>query len=170
MKKVDFLKYKNYPEGSPSKRIYDSYYLSFQDYLDKYYRDEELNRWNEFLEKYVYPLFDKHKRNEYSSFLKKMKPAFVIEFNSIDEFWQNVKGDSRFDEELKCFFTFLHVCNFFSEYNISFECWLNMENWISPWSEKDFENSKTIMKILDYKFGDKYLKSALIGMPWINKR
>ena len=34
------LKYKDYPEDSVGKRVYDSVFLPFQEYLKKYYRGQ----------------------------------------------------------------------------------------------------------------------------------
>lgn len=60
--------YRDYPEGSGGKKIYDRYNLAFQDYLDKYYRNPDLSRWEYINSKFVIPLFQEDEWSKYNAF------------------------------------------------------------------------------------------------------
>jgi hypothetical protein len=53
-KRDEALKYKNFPEGSLSKKHYDSVFLSPQNFLEKYYQIVDLKRWNYINSKFDY--------------------------------------------------------------------------------------------------------------------
>jgi hypothetical protein len=161
------MQYANYPEGSPSKALYDSIFMPFEQYLEKYYKDTIPSRWTKWMDKFVYPPFDKSRRKEYWDFLYKAKPSFVPDFDKMDKFWEVIKNDCRFDEELKRFFAFLYSCDFFECMN--FETWLNAKNWLHPWRNEPDEDIRTILEILNYPYGINYLKTLLRDMPWLNR-
>lgn len=156
------LKYKDYPEGSLSKKSYDSVFMSFQDYLNKYYVNNDLKQWKYINSKFVTPLFDGTKWEDYYGFLYKVKPNFVPVENRVKQIWEVIKNDTRFDYELKHFFTFLYSINFFREF--SFEEWLNINNWSHPWFENEQDKEKSILEILKYNHSENYLKEQLASL------
>ncbi|MEM6319983.1 MAG: hypothetical protein AAF960_20085 [Bacteroidota bacterium] len=160
--------YKKSPENSLFRKIYDYYILSFQEYLDKYYKNANLKRWKYLLNKFVHPPFDKSKRGAYMDYLFQVKPHFSPDFDKWDAFWENIKNDNRFDEELKKFFTFLHASGFYKD--VSFEDWLHINNWNHPWYKNEDEELKTVNEILSYVHGLDYLKILLADMPWLTIR
>ena len=64
------LKYKDYPEGSGGKAIYDSLFIPFQEFLIKYYKTPSetkktsLHRFLRWQQKYIEPAFDKLRYKE----------------------------------------------------------------------------------------------------------
>ena len=172
MKKDEYLKIERYkvePEGSINKRIYDRYYIPFQEYLKKYYRDTDLlKRWIYFSNKFVKPLFDGTSYNQYNDFLHQAKPCFKPDIYKLKEAWEILKNDDRFDKELKQFFAFICSCSFLDEeWNITFEEFLRIENWMHPWYREEYDNMKPILDILQYQYGFNYLKMLLSGAPWL---
>jgi len=160
--------FKNSLEGTIDKQVYDYSTLEFSEYLSKYYSSSDsINNWNSWMNRFVYPAFDKVNRKEFVDYLNRIKPPFFPEFDKLDQFWLNIRSDDRFDEEFKYFFSFQYSCSFFK--NISFEDWLISQSWRHPWRE-DISNERTILEILKYKGGANFLKASLISMPWINRR
>src|SRR5690606_5159221 len=113
-------KYKDYPEGSGMKRYYDSIFLPFTEYLKKYYSDVPMERWYYWTGKFVSPLFDGTSYDDYEKFLHQAKPSFKPNIEQLNVFWnEKMKGDNRFDKELKELFSFLYSIGFYE--NLSFE-------------------------------------------------
>lgn len=159
MNKIEAKKYENYPEGSGGRKTYDMFYLTFQDYLIKYYKIPDLSRWDYINSKFITPMFDGTSWKDYWEFLNKAKPAFVPEENKKNEFWKQIKEDTRFCIELKRFFTFLYSVGFYER--LSFEEWLNSTNWMHPWYEDESENMKTITELLKYDCSENFIKEKL---------
>ncbi|HEY0740831.1 MAG TPA: hypothetical protein VGD40_05180 [Chryseosolibacter sp.] len=170
MKKQDTLKYKDFPEGSASKRLYDYHHLPFQSYLSKYYVAPDLKSWNSLVHEYVLPSFDNEQRNYCLLIMAKKGAPFRPDFEKLEEYWARLKSDRRFDEELGRFFSFLGACNFFERFNIDLNDWLHMKNWQKPARKKVLEDARTIMEILSFNFGVNFLKSELALMPWVTGR
>lgn len=159
MTKEEIEKYKEYPEGSGGKKIYDLAHLSFSEYLEKYFKEPDLIRWRYINSKYVIPLFDGTIWKDYWHFLNQAKPNFSPVENKAKEFLDTIKEDTRFDIDLKQFFAFLYSISFFRE--LSFEEWLRIGNWTCPWNKSKDEKSKSILAILSHHNGSNYLKVQL---------
>ena len=127
----------------------------------------DLAEWNRWFFKYVYPVFDLKKREEYYVNLKKQQAPFYPKYWIAEKFYNSIKNDNRFDEELKLFFSFLYSCGFFMENIITFEDWLRMKNWINPSNLNITENS--ILEILNQPNGSDFLKSQLRWLPFVNR-
>ncbi len=127
----------------------------------------DLAEWNRWFFKYVYPVFDLKKREEYYINLKKQQAPFYPKYWIAEKFYNSIKNDNRFDEELKLFFSFLYSCGFFMENIITFEDWLRMKNWINPSNLNITENS--ILEILNQPNGSDFLKSQLRWLPFVNR-
>lgn len=155
----------HYPEGHPRKKEYERYVLPLRDYLKKYYKNYDISRWKEFLNKFVYPLFDESKRKEYFDLLNKVQAPFFPEIDRLEEFWPKIKDDQRFDDELKHFFAFLFSGNFFK--SMSFEEWIKAKNWLHPWHEQVSLEVPTISELLENQYGDNFLKILLVDMGWL---
>ena len=129
----------------------------------------DLTSWDRFVVKYVNPVFSSGTALEdYYEFLQKMKPNFYPKSWVAVKFYNRIKEDERFDDELKRFFAFLYSCGFFMEHIITFEEWLNMSNWENPNSAD--QHSQTILEILWKENGVAYLKSTLRWLPFLNQR
>ncbi|MDR0661370.1 MAG: hypothetical protein LBG19_11420 [Prevotellaceae bacterium] len=173
MRKEDYKEIKNYkdePEGSVNKRIYDRYFLPFQEYLKKYYSDDKrLDRWKYFTDKFVKPLFDGTPYRNYRDFLYQATPPFCPDPEKLEIAWELLKDDARFDEELKQFFAFMCACGFLEDWHITFEQFLRISNWMHPWYEEECERKESILEVLNHNYGVTYLKSLLAGAPWLKR-
>lgn len=159
MNKLEAKKYGNYPEGSGEKKAYDMFFLDFQDYLSKYYSKPDLSRWRYINQKFVLPLFDGTNWEDYWNFLHTVKPKFAPNENKKNDFWLQIKDDTRFSLELKYFFAFLYSIDFYKE--LSFEEWLKISNWIHPWYKDENENEKSIAELLSYDYSENFIKAKL---------
>ena len=160
MDKEEFKDFKNHPEGSIEKRIYDSLFMNVEEYLLKYFSEDQLKNFNSFYKEYVYPILEKDKRDLYLEFLKKNKPPFFVNYEKFDEF-NNIQ-ELRYkysDEELFNFLSFLYsILNRFDNIK-EFLDWLNNKEYIQDLNFDD---------ILRYHFGNNYLKSNLVMLPILN--
>jgi hypothetical protein len=154
------LKFKNFPEGSLSKKTYDRAYLPFQTYLDKYYKDVNLNSWNYINEKFILPIFDNSDFNIYLTFLKKARPNFLPNQDKALLFAASIKHDDRFKEDFKLFFAFLYSIDFYRD--LSFEEWLNVKYWKHPWFVDN--DDITILEILKYQNAENYLRELFANL------
>lgn len=152
-------KYRDYPEGSNSKKLYDYYSLSFEEFLIKYYKKPDLIRWKYIYDKFVNPIFTYENESEYKSFLKQAKPNFSVSIIKAHEFYEIIKNDNRFDAELKYFFSFLYSINFFRE--LTFENWLETNYWNHPWHHENDSNLLPIILIIKHEYGLNFLKDQL---------
>src|SRR5690606_19578927 len=152
------LKYKNYPEGSVGRQVYDSIILPFSEYLKKYYANPDLSTWEKWFLKYIEPAFDK---NRYGEMIKSFGYVSINkhDFNTQYKVYTVLKNNLKLDDELRKFIGFMGGNGFFREYNIDVNQWFDMSNWNNPYHEKD--NKKTINEILEYEEGINMLKISL---------
>lgn len=162
MNRLDAKKFENYPEGSGGKKIYDMFYLTFQDYLIKYYKTPDLTRWYYLNQKFVTPLFNGTKWEDYWDFLYQAKPKFAPNEIRKNDFWNQIKNTTEFSNELKQFFTFLYSIEFFRD--LSFEEWLNTKNWTHPWYQDESTNMKSILELLKYDYSENFIKEQLASL------
>lgn len=127
-----------------------------------------LSEWNRWFSKYVEPVFVSEGRDHYYQKPKENQAPFYPKFWVAEEFYERVKDDNRFDDELKRYFAFLYSCGFFMEHFITFSEWLEMKNWQNP-RLKD-ENDQTILELLKMSDGLSVLKEKLRWLPFIDRQ
>jgi len=76
------------------------------------YENFDLTQWNDWFAKFVAPVFKEEGRDEYYAKLKKLQTPFYPKFWVAKKFYKTIENDSRFDNELKLFFSFLYSCGF----------------------------------------------------------
>lgn len=157
MDKNNYIQFKDYPEGSGGRKIYDKFNLSFQDYLNKYYLDNDLTYWGYINQKFITPLFDSTSWNHYLLFLHKAKPGFLPKKEKAEFLFDRLKNDNRFDQDIKHFFCFLYSIDFFDA--LTFEEWVNVGYWPRPWSIEN--EGMSIIEILSYENSINFLKERL---------
>jgi hypothetical protein len=124
------------------------------------------NVWSDWFLRYIQPLFNENPE-EYFEFLKKKQAPFYPNSKIARKFYEKIKNDSRFDTELKQFFSFLYSCGFFMENVICFEEWIEMKNWFNP-SSNYYEES--ILEILEKSDGKELLKQKIRWLPFLERR
>ncbi|EKT4552040.1 hypothetical protein [Flavobacterium psychrophilum] len=124
------------------------------------------NVWSDWFLRYIQPLFNENPE-EYFEFLKKKQAPFYPNSKIARKFYEKIKNDSRFDTELKQFFSFLYSCGFFKENVICFEEWIEMKNWINP-SSNYYEES--ILEMLEKSDGKELLKEKIRWLPFLERR
>ena len=130
--------------------------------------DVDLSEWNIWFVKYVKPVFVSGDRDKYFQKIKELQTPFYPKFWIAEKFYGTIKNDTRFDDELKFFFSFLYSCGFFMENIITFEEWLSMKNWENP-VLSDLK-SETILDIIEKVNGVSELKNKLRWLPFINRQ
>jgi hypothetical protein len=152
------IKYKDYPEGSGGKAIFDYYHISPQEYLVKYYSEKDrIDRFKSFYNDYVLPILNKENRVNYNIFLSQKKPPFVVDYEKFDEFFNNKNLYAKYsDDELFNFLSFLYAISYQLE---------NIDNFINWLNNKKYFNNNTLDEILKLSFGSDFIKSNLRELP-----
>lgn len=161
----EIKKYKNYPEGSGMKRYYDSVFMSFSDYLNKYYISPDLSTWDIWQTKYLMPAFDENRHEEMVGNFGYVS-IDVHDFKSQYEVYNQLKLDDRLDTETRKYIGFLAGADFFRENGITVGQWFSMENWINPAGKFEDWKGKTINDILSFDYGLNLLKTNFPQMPF----
>lgn len=128
----------------------------------------DLSEWNKWFTKYVQPVFEFEKRESYYDMIKRMQTPFYPKYWVAERFYEKIKNDSRFDDQLKKYFSFLYSCGFFMDNVITFDEWINIKNWENPLGGND--TSETILEILKKPYGLEELKQKLRWVPFLNRQ
>jgi len=154
-------KYKNFPEGSGGKMIYDRYHLSVKNFFSKYYDKTNLKDWDLWMNNSIYKAWDGNKRLEFlKDWGERMK---YFDFSEMVRFYKE-EDLSGFDEDVKKFISFLAGDGFFKKNKISLESWIKSKNFTNP--IKDYEQDVTISQALHLKGGMNYIRKQLINLHW----
>ena len=127
----------------------------------------DTKEWGRWFDKYVLPVFKTDGREKYYEFIKKKQPPFYPKFWIAEKFYEKIKNDNRFDEELKLFFAFLYSCGFYMEFIITFDDWLQMPNWENPNLNESVVNQESIVEILKVPNGINLLKNKFRWLPFL---
>lgn len=161
------LRYKDYPEGSGGKAIYDRYFLPFTVFLVKYYSDPENKEWDRWISKYIEPAFDAKRHDEMiKNFGYKNKEYHNFEVQYA--IYEQLISDTRLTDDVRMFIGFLAgsngIYNFFCKHNITIAQWFEIRNWYNPYLYES-NDERSINEILGYPYGINYLKTLLPQMP-----
>jgi hypothetical protein len=160
----DLEKFKDYPEGSTHKRLYDSYHLPFQEYLNKYFTDENFFAWSHWTKwfEWIGAAFDEEKRE----FFKQRAGYYRIDMNfrAMENFYKYLEID-YLPQDIKMVISFLKYDGFFANYKLEIEDWMNLKNFRNPKQQID-SNQKSINELLSIQYGDNYIRYTFIDLPW----
>lgn len=162
----DYLKYKDYPEGSGGRKLYDLNVLDFRDFLAKYYSKENNEFWSKWMIDYVLPAFDKNT-------FKRMAENFGYvsvdkhDFRSQDFFYTELFNTNRFSKDICQFVGFMAGAGFFKHYKIELNEWLTIKNWINPFDKSISMNS--ISEIANMSYGENFIRKQLTQLPFWNR-
>lgn len=165
--KLEVLKYKDYPEGSGSKRLYDMYFLPFGEYLAKYYSNPNWETWDRWRSRYIEAAFNKNRHDEMIKNFGYADKKYY-DFDTQYEFYSQLKMDKRLDDDTMQFIGFLAGAGFFKKYDITLKQWFNMKNWSNPYLS-EIKDDKTINEIISYPYGENYIKTNLPQMAFWNR-
>lgn len=152
----DIEKYKDYPEGSGGKRLYDKYHMEFELWVNKYYENPNLLGWDEF-SKWANEAFKKSRDFEMIWCKNRSNP---YNFEKLHSTFDNLKTLNLLNDDLNKFIAFMAGEGFFEKYEISTYEWLNSKKWKSPDVDCS-ENCYSIFEILTLKNGLNYVKVSL---------
>jgi hypothetical protein len=160
--------YKDYPEGSGKKGIFDYVFLSFKDYINKYYQSPDISTWEIWQAKYIEPAFDESRHEE---MIKNFGYVSIDkhDFKSQYAIYNQLKEDNRLDDETVKFIGFMAGAGFFEKLNINLEEWFDVDNWSAPLLFPDNNKRMSINDILSYTYGLNYLKVNLPQMSFWNR-
>lgn len=159
----EIKRYKDYPEDSVYREVYDSVFLVFSEYLQKYYKAPDLSIWNTWQKKYLEPAYDNDRHEEMIRNFGYVSLE-MYDFDTQYKVYNQLQQDNRLDNETRMFIGFLSGSGFFKRYGITVQEWFNMKNWNHPQHTNDY--SRTISEILDCKYGINMLKSSLPQLPF----
>ena len=158
----EYSKYKDSPDGSGLKKLYDSRTLSIKDFLLKYYSDCDFTQWDRWISKFVDPAFDKQRYDEMIrnfGYVSIEKHEFITQY----QFYELAKEDGRLDVDVAKFIGFLAGTGFFDKWSLTLDEWFNIPNWSNPYN--NILESCSINSLLKHRFGLDCFKLGLLEMP-----
>jgi len=160
--------YKDYPEGSGKKGIYDYVFLPFKDYINKYYQSPDISTWKIWQAKYIEPAFDESRHEE---MIKNFGYVSIDkhDFKSQYAIYNQLKEDNRLDDETGRFIGFMAGSHFFDKHITDIEEWFNTYYWTRPDLTDKYPEYKlgiTINDLLELPYGLNYFKSVLLGLNY----
>lgn len=156
--------FKNYPDGSSGKRIYDEYNMVFKDFLVKYYTDDVFQNWSRWSiwKDFIVAAFDENEINKY-----KTKSDYYLNSNCQDYInaLDTLELDIELPVDIRQVIAFLIVDGFFNYYTIAPEAWILVNNYTNP--KRELPNlKKTIKELSVNQEGLNYLRNSLINLWW----
>ena len=160
-------KFKDYPEGSLQKQMYDNVFLTFVEYLEKYHSHNNIAEWTNWMSRYVTPAFNKASRSE---MIKNFGYASLemYDFNQMEMVYLKISEDKRLSKDIRMFIGFLAGAGFFNKHKLTIEEWLMMDNWFNPFV-KSQKKGITLNEIINLKNGENFLRANFIQMPFWNR-
>ena len=146
--------------------MYDSVYMPFEQYLEKYYNvlnPKQKTKWDRWYIRYIEPAFEESRHAEMIKnfgYVSIDKHNFKVQ----SDIYQQLEQENRMDDETKKFIGFLAGAGFFEQWKLTLKDWMNNNNWYNPYLNT--QNQKTINEILNYQNGLNYLKTQLPEMPF----
>jgi hypothetical protein len=158
------IKYwKNEPDESPYRRIYDEHTMDFNDFLVKHYPDNKYfvwSRWNKWIS-WIAKAYEHDEmellRNKSGYYRKDTISQDYIDALSLLEL------GIKLPDDITKVIAFLVVDGFFKHYSIEPVSWININNYTNP--NKDSGN----FKIIDLAQNDimlNYLRESLMHLSW----
>jgi hypothetical protein len=114
----EIQRYKDYPEGSVGKEVYDSVILPFQDYLNKYHSSPDLSTWEIWKIKFIEPAFEESRHDEMIKNFGYVKTEFH-DFKAQYGVFKHLANDNRLDDETRKFVSFMASVGFFKRNEIT---------------------------------------------------
>lgn len=158
-----FKYWKNEPDESPYRRIYDEHTMDFNNFLNKHYSDFKYytwSRWNHWIS------WIKKAYNHDDMELQRAKGGYYrtdsISQDYIDALSQLELG-VILPEDITKVIAFLVVDGFFKHYSIEPDAWIKIINYSDP----NKESGK--FKIIDLTQNNNtlnYLRESLLHLPW----
>lgn len=158
-------RWKNYPNSSKERRIYDKYTLDFKLYLEKHYSPNIYSTWSRWVKWFAFidAAFDNEKHLEY-----KIKTGYYrvdYNFKKYIECLNDITELEKLPLDITKVIVFLKMDGFFGYYKVNISDWLLMKNFCNP--ETEIQQEKySIIELLELENGDNYLREQLINLKW----
>jgi len=163
MNKQQALLYKNYPEGTTKKKMFDLFFMDFPSYLKKYYTSPDLSLWDKWMNNYVEPAYKVEKQKE-------MEKSFGYvsmdghNFNIQNKVYQDLKN-AHLPDDISKYIGFMGGNGFFEKHRISLDNWLQIKSWKNP-IEKNTFPELSIEQLVQFEAGLNYLRVMLPQLPY----
>ncbi|MDO6602492.1 hypothetical protein [Arenibacter palladensis] len=158
-----FKYWKNEPDESPYRRIYDEHTMTFVDFLGKHYSDEKYlnwSRWNKWVS-----WIQKAYQHEEMEVIRKMGGYYRLDTNSQDYVtsFKRLELGIQLPTDICQVIAFLVVDGFFKHYSVEPKDWIDMDNYTNP---KNSNGRHTINELAKSYESLNYLRESLIHLPW----
>lgn len=153
---MNYNKYRNYPEGSGGKKLYDMYHLPYEKFLIKYYSEVDLTRWEDFYNQFILPLVRETDWVNYQISLRKIKPPFLVQYDRFKEFLDEDFSPVE-DVDLTNFLAFLYSIEYFETLGD-----------VIVWTKRNDFLNHSFIQLASKRAGVNYLKSVLRELPILN--
>ncbi|HLO45349.1 MAG TPA: hypothetical protein VK175_13520 [Leadbetterella sp.] len=158
-------RWREYPNNSKERRIYDEHTLDFSTYLEKHYSLNVYSTWSRWKKWYTFidAAFDENRHLEFK--LKKGYYRVDYNFTEYIECLKDTKGLENIPNDIKKVIVFLKMDGFYEHYKINISDWLFMKNFCNP--ENEIKNAKySIIELLEIRNADNFLREQLLNLKW----
>ncbi|MFN8353086.1 MAG: hypothetical protein U0Y10_01455 [Spirosomataceae bacterium] len=160
--------YKDAPEGSSHKKIYDSVYMDIELYIKKYYLNYDASRWNKYWrDDILSKIFDETKQDELRKYFGLEGKGKFLDFDRMLVFYNEIKDDPRFEDDIKRFFAFLAGDGYFESKGIAYEEFLNARDLNHPQKTHNDLKYPTLNELSKIEGGQNYIREQLPSMGWL---
>jgi hypothetical protein len=155
---------KPYQEMSEENRSLDYQRLPFASYVEKYYSSnkEVEDGWKNGFKKTVDMAFGARK----DFFDRWGQRAEFFDFQEMENFYDQIKDDTRFDDDVKRFFSFLAGDGYFKTLKIDFNQFVKCNNLNHPHEFNNHPKACSLDQLSKIKGGQNYIRLQLISMGW----
>ncbi|MDO9186675.1 MAG: hypothetical protein Q7W13_11750 [Bacteroidia bacterium] len=158
-----FKYWKNEPDESPYRRIYDEHTMDFNDFLIKHYSDKKYfnwSRWNKWIS-----WIEKAYKHDEMELLRIKGGYYRTDTNSQDYLnaLNQLELGIKLPDDITKVIAFLVVDGFFKHYSIEPSDWIKIDNYPNP--DKDSGKFK-IVELTQNNMLLNYFRESLIHLPW----
>ncbi len=142
--------------------------LDYKDYIRKYFPNHDVSRWNKYWrDGTLSEMFSSNEQAIREKWGLKWKGG-TFDFNRMRKFYEEIKDDIRFEDDIKRFFAFLAGDGYFEAHKISYEDFLSAKDLNHP-HRKNIEDSRqlTLNELSKIEGGQNYIKIQLPSMGWL---
>jgi len=163
--KERFKYWKDEPDESPYKRLYDEHTMDFDKFLHKHYSDQTYfswSRWNKWIT-WIENAYDEEKMES----LRNRGSYYRVDTISKDyvESLSNLQLEIDLPNDIRCVIAFLVVDGFFSNLSIKPSAWIRMNNYANK-NPTDYSTNHRIIDLTNSNEKLNYLRESLIHLPW----
>jgi hypothetical protein len=150
-----------------NQRELDYVNLDYKDYIKKYYSNNDVSRWNKYWrDGTLSEMFSSNEQVIREKWGLSWKGG-TFDFIKMRKFYNEIKDDLHFEDDIKRFFAFLAGDGYFEAHKISYEDFLNASNLNHPHEKAKDERELTLNELSQIEGGQNYIRVQLPSIGWL---